>query len=171
MADVTVKYNDSEIASLSNSGKATLNSSGMICKDDILVVYTKPVPSSGSATISPKSITPSMSSQNVTLTKTAGLIESGTETCIVSAIPNGCYTSGTSHSITTKKFLKAVNTRTYYTTSGTVLGTSVINNLFYEMTLGWSSYTSWHFGYTQLSSGWNWCWVADQSGGNVLDTV
>lgn len=42
MADVTVKYKDTAIAELSDSGTKTLKTSGKYCEGDVIVEYAKP---------------------------------------------------------------------------------------------------------------------------------
>lgn len=42
MADVTVKYKDTAIAELSDSGTKTLKTSGKYCEGDVMVEYSKP---------------------------------------------------------------------------------------------------------------------------------
>ena len=42
MADVSITYNNSEIATLNDTGSVQLNTSGAVCTDNILVDYTKP---------------------------------------------------------------------------------------------------------------------------------
>lgn len=42
MADVTINYKGSEIASLSDTGSTTLLTAGKYCEADIVVGYTKP---------------------------------------------------------------------------------------------------------------------------------
>lgn len=42
MADVTVKYKDTAIAELSDSGTKTLKTSGKYCEGDVVVEYAKP---------------------------------------------------------------------------------------------------------------------------------
>lgn len=42
MADVSISYNNSEIASMNASGTKTLLTSGTYCEDDIEITYTKP---------------------------------------------------------------------------------------------------------------------------------
>ncbi len=44
MADVTIKYKDSVIAEMNESGTKTLNTSGWYCEDDITVDYVQPEP-------------------------------------------------------------------------------------------------------------------------------
>ena len=47
MADVTVKYKDTAIAELSESGTKTLKTAGKYCEDDISVEYSKPAGGGG----------------------------------------------------------------------------------------------------------------------------
>lgn len=47
MADVTVKYKDTAIAELSDSGTKTLKTAGKYCEDDINVEYAKPTGGGG----------------------------------------------------------------------------------------------------------------------------
>ena len=49
MADVTLSYKGSDILELSDSGSATLKTSGKYCEDDIAVEYMKPSGSGGGA--------------------------------------------------------------------------------------------------------------------------
>ncbi len=61
MPDVEITYNNSTIASLSDSGTEVLETSGTYLTDDITVEYTKPIP-----TLQSKSVTPTESAQTVT---------------------------------------------------------------------------------------------------------
>ena len=47
MADVTVKYKDTAIAELSDSGTKTLKTSGKYCEGDVMVEYVKPAGGGG----------------------------------------------------------------------------------------------------------------------------
>lgn len=65
MADVTISYKGSEIASMSATGTKTLLTEAKYCEDDITVVYTKP--SAPTPTYQAKTnITPTTSSQTIT---------------------------------------------------------------------------------------------------------
>lgn len=65
MADVTISYKGSEIASMSATGTKTLLTEAKYCEDDITVAYTKP--SAPSPTYQAKTnITPTTSSQTIT---------------------------------------------------------------------------------------------------------
>lgn len=90
MPDVEITYNNSTIASMSNSGAEVLETNGKLCSDDITVAYTR---TNGSATTPATTITanPTISvsntgyiiatvnkSQSVTPTVSAGYVSSGT---------------------------------------------------------------------------------------------
>lgn len=65
MADVTISYKGSEIASMSATGTKTLLTEAKYCEDDIVVAYTKP--SAPTPTYQAKTnITPTTSSQTIT---------------------------------------------------------------------------------------------------------
>lgn len=66
MADLSIKYKDIEIASLSASGTKTLTTKGQYCEDDITVTYTKP--EAETFTTEEKTVTPTESVQEVTPT-------------------------------------------------------------------------------------------------------
>lgn len=71
MADLSIKYKDSEITSLSTSGTKILTTKGMYCEDDIIIDYIKP--SSPTFTTEEKTVTPTESKQEVTPTSADGL--------------------------------------------------------------------------------------------------
>jgi hypothetical protein len=64
MADVEIKYNNSTIASLNDSGTEVLETNGTFLTDDITVEYTKS--GGGTPTLQSKTVTPSGSSISVT---------------------------------------------------------------------------------------------------------
>ena len=58
--DVTISYNGSTIASLSDSGREVLETSGKLCEDDITIDYTRYSPS-----LQYKQVYPSTSNQDI----------------------------------------------------------------------------------------------------------
>lgn len=61
MADVSVSYKNSEIATITGSGSKTLNTAGKYCEANIEISYTKPSP-----VLQSKSATPTESAQTIT---------------------------------------------------------------------------------------------------------
>lgn len=88
MADVTISYKGSEIASMSATGTKTLLTEAKYCEDDITVAYTKP--SAPSPTYQAKTnITPTTSSQ--TITADAGY--DALSSVQINAMPSGSATT------------------------------------------------------------------------------
>lgn len=76
MADVSIKYNNTEIASLSASGTKTLLTEGKYCEGNILIEYIKAAASggSGSGKVANGTFTPTTTTKTFTITHSLGEI-------------------------------------------------------------------------------------------------
>ena len=135
MPDVEITYNNSTIASLSNSGTEVLETNGKLCSDDITVAYTR---TNGSATTPATTITanPTISvsntgaiiatvgkSQSVTPTVSAGYVSSGTAgTITVSGSNTYQLTTQAAQTITPTTTNQTIASGKYLTGTQTILG-------------------------------------------------
>lgn len=116
MSDLSIKYKNAEIATLSASGTKTLKTKGMYCEDDITVQYTKPA--AETFTTEEKTVSPTESLQEVTPTSAnalskvtvnpisstyvgSGITKNPTPTAsgATVTIPSGYYSSQTTKSV------------------------------------------------------------------------
>lgn len=135
MPDVEITYNNSTIASLSDSGTEVLETNGKLCSDDITVAYTR---TNGSATTPATTITanPTISvsntgaiiatvgkSQSVTPTVSAGYVSSGTAgTITVSGSNTYQLTTQAAQTITPTTTNQTIASGKYLTGTQTILG-------------------------------------------------
>lgn len=113
MAELSIKYKDIEIASLSASDTKVLTTKGMYCEDDITVTYTRPnIPT---FTTEAKTVTPTESIQEVTPTSADGLSKV-TVNAIASDYVGSSVNRKTATTISpTESVQTAVSTGTYTT--------------------------------------------------------
>lgn len=89
MADVSISYKGSEIASMNATGVKTLLTSSAFCEDDITVTYTKPAAPVPSLQTKSATYTPSTSQQTASITADAGYDALGEVNVTVNAMPSG----------------------------------------------------------------------------------
>lgn len=131
MADVTITYKGSTIASLSDTGSATLETGGTYCEDDINVAYDKPS-GGGGTTYEEKEITfDTTPTSAVTISHTLGRVP---KFAIIMLKNNGKIESGADRyriSLLTCVFSGGAtdfNTTTGATVNGTPIFMSFVNN-------------------------------------------
>lgn len=100
MSDVSILYRNSEIASLSDTGLRTLETSGKYCDSDINVVYTKPSAPTPVMQSKSKTYTPTTSQQTETVTADSGYDGLSQVAVTVDAIPSQYIVPAGTKSIT-----------------------------------------------------------------------
>lgn len=93
MADVSISYKNTEIATMNATGVKTLLTGDCFCEDDIVVSYTKPAAPTPTLETITKTYTPTTSQQTETLTAGAGYDAIGEVDVTVNAMPSGSATT------------------------------------------------------------------------------
>ena len=88
MADVTIRYKNGEIATISTTGSKTLLTEGKLCEGNIVVSYTRPAGPVGSLETVTRTYTPTTSQQTETITPSTGYDGIGEIDVTVDAIPS-----------------------------------------------------------------------------------